>query len=57
LEGDEPNVTPKSPDDEFNRRLDEVLQRYGEVGEAGLTAEERDFLHQESQRFSTGTTR
>ena len=39
-------------DDEFNRLLDEVLKRYGEVGEAGLTPEEREFLQRASRRFA-----
>lgn len=36
---------------EFNRRLDEILKRYGEVGESGLTPEERDFLQRASRKF------
>ena len=40
------------PDDEFNRLLDEVLKRYGEVGEAGLTPEEREFLQRASRKFA-----
>jgi len=39
-------------DDEFNRLLDDVLKRYGEVGEAGLTPEEREFLQRASRRFA-----
>jgi len=39
-------------DDEFSRRLDEILKRYGEVGESGLTSEEREFLQRASRRFS-----
>ena len=43
--------TPPSPEDDFNRRLDEILKRYGEVGESGLTTEEREFLKQASRKF------
>ena len=43
---------PNTPEDEFSHRLDEILKRYGEVGESGLTAEERAFLQQASQRFA-----
>ena len=39
-------------EDEFNRMLDDVLKRYGEVGEAGLTPEEREFLQRASRRFA-----
>ncbi|GHT47415.1 rhomboid family intramembrane serine protease [Planctomycetales bacterium] len=35
----------------FNRRLDEILGRYGQVGEAGLTQEERAFLQQASKKY------
>ena len=48
-----PDSTPDSlEDDEFNRLLDDVLKRYGEVGEAGLTPEEREFLQRASRKFS-----
>jgi len=47
---DSPSGSPS--DDEFNRLLDEVLKRYGEVGEAGLTPEEREFLQRASRRFA-----
>jgi hypothetical protein len=43
---------PKSSDEEFNRRLDEILKRYGEVGESGLTPQEREFLQRASQKFA-----
>ena len=46
-----PKPSPKD-DDEFNRQLDQVLKRYGEVGEAGLTPTEREFLRRASQRFA-----
>ncbi len=36
---------------EFERRLDEILDRIGEVGESGLTSEERKFLHEASRRY------
>jgi hypothetical protein len=39
-------------DEEFNQRLDEILKRYGEVGESGLTSEEREFLQNAGRRFS-----
>lgn len=43
---------PKSTEDEkFTKRLDEILDRYGKVGEAGLTAEEREFLQRASKRY------
>ena len=49
----EDTITDSSTsDDEFNRRLDEILKRYGEVGESGLTAEEREFLQRASRRFA-----
>ena len=50
-----PEDTPSNPpatDEEFNRRLDEILKRYGEVGESGLTSEERDFLQRASRKFA-----
>jgi membrane associated rhomboid family serine protease len=43
---------PKTAEEDFNRRLDEILKRYGEVGESGLTAEEREFLQQASRKYS-----
>lgn len=39
-------------DDQFNNRLDEILKRYGEVGESGLTADERKFLQNASRKFA-----
>ena len=48
---EEPSLDSPS-DDEFNRLLDDVLKRYGEVGEAGLTPEEREFLQRASRRFA-----
>jgi len=48
---DEP-TSPTSEEDEFNRRLDNILKRYGEVGEAGLTPEEREFLQRASRIFA-----
>ena len=42
----------QADDDDFNRLLDDVLKRYGEVGEAGLTPEEREFLQRASRRFA-----
>lgn len=51
LQDDSP--TNSSPtEEEFNRLLDEVLKRYGEVGESGLTAEEREFLQRASRKFA-----
>jgi membrane associated rhomboid family serine protease len=38
-------------DEEFEKRLDEILGRYGKVGEAGLTREEREFLQEASRRY------
>ena len=43
---------PEASDEEFNRQLDEILKRYGEVGEAGLTSEEREFLQRASKKFA-----
>ena len=43
---------PSGTDEEFTRRLDEILKRYGEVGESGLTSEEREFLQRASRKFS-----
>ena len=39
-------------EEDFSRRLDEILKRYSEVGEPGLTAEEREFLQSASKRFA-----
>ena|GEM_PF-604833 len=49
---DPPPAVPPAAEGEFSRRLDEILKRYGEVGESGLTAEERDFLRQASRKFA-----
>jgi hypothetical protein len=43
---------PKPSEEDFNRRLDDVLKRYGEVGESGLTPEEREFLQRASRKFN-----
>jgi membrane associated rhomboid family serine protease len=53
----EDTTSPSTPnssatEDEFSRRLDEILKRYGEVGESGLTTEEREFLQRASRKFS-----
>ena len=51
-QGDEPAPRKKSAkDEEFDRKLDEILDRYGKVGEAGLTKEEREFLKQASKKY------
>ena len=49
-----PKDTPTDSltDDEFNHMLDDVLKRYGEVGESGLTPEEREFLQRASRKFA-----
>ncbi|MCL2005294.1 MAG: rhomboid family intramembrane serine protease [Planctomycetaceae bacterium] len=47
-----PDEGPSVPEDEFGRRLDDILKRYGEVGESGLTDEEREFLKQASKKFA-----
>jgi hypothetical protein len=39
-------------EEEFNDRLDEILKRYGEVGESGLTPEEREFLQRASRKYA-----
>jgi len=51
--GDEPAKRPTktAADLEFDKRLDEILDRYGKVGEAGLTKEEREFLKKASQKY------
>jgi membrane associated rhomboid family serine protease len=43
--------TKSAKDDEFEKRLDEILDRYGKVGEAGLTKEERAFLQRASKKY------
>ena len=44
--------TDPTHEDDFNRQLDAVLKRYGEVGESGLTAAEREFLRRASRKFA-----
>ncbi|MDR0521997.1 MAG: rhomboid family intramembrane serine protease [Planctomycetaceae bacterium] len=39
-------------DADDDRRLDEILGRYGEVGESGLTEEERRFLQKASRKYA-----
>jgi membrane associated rhomboid family serine protease len=52
FDGDETKPKTKTTADlEFDRRLDEILDRYGKVGEAGLTKEEREFLKKVSQKY------
>jgi membrane associated rhomboid family serine protease len=36
---------------EFEKRLDQVLDRYGKVGDAGLTNEERELLKEASKKY------
>lgn len=36
---------------EFEKKLDHILDRYGKVGESGLTSEEREFLQRASKRY------
>lgn len=49
---EKPKREAKSGKDvEFEKRLDEILDRYGKVGEAGLTKEEREFLQRASKRY------
>jgi membrane associated rhomboid family serine protease len=36
---------------EFEKRLDQILDRYGQVGDAGLTDEERKLLKEASQKY------
>ena len=43
---------PMASEDDFNRRLDTILKRYGEVGESGLSAAEREFLREASRKFA-----
>ena len=44
---------PPLPQDEedFEKKLDAILDRYGKVGEAGLTREEREFLQYASRKY------
>ncbi|MGL4593578.1 MAG: rhomboid family intramembrane serine protease [Thermoguttaceae bacterium] len=43
---------PKSLEEiEFDKRLDDILKRYGQVGDAGLTPEEREFLQKASKKY------
>ncbi|MDR2171649.1 MAG: rhomboid family intramembrane serine protease [Planctomycetaceae bacterium] len=52
---DKNNYEPKNynnkNDSEFEKKLDQILDRYGEVGEVGLTKEEREFLQEASKRY------
>jgi membrane associated rhomboid family serine protease len=49
---DESTAMQASQDDEeFEKKLDAVLDRYGKVGEAGLTREEREFLQYASKKY------
>lgn len=45
------NQTTSEKDEEFEKQLDEILGRYGKVGEAGLTKEEREFLQHASKKY------
>jgi hypothetical protein len=36
---------------DFEKKLDAILDRYGKVGEAGLTREEREFLQYASKKY------
>jgi membrane associated rhomboid family serine protease len=38
-------------EEQFKQRLDAILGRYGQVGEAGLTADERQFLQTASKKY------
>ncbi|MDR3182859.1 MAG: rhomboid family intramembrane serine protease [Planctomycetaceae bacterium] len=49
--GDEPEDETDDEGAEFSQRLDEILSRYGKVGESGLTAEEREFLQHASKMY------
>ena len=50
--GDEkPRERKSAKDEEFEKRLDEILDRYGKVGESGLTSEEREFLKRASKKY------
>jgi len=53
FDGNDPpkKSTKTAADLEFDKRLDEILDRYGKVGEAGLTKEEREFLKKASQKY------
>lgn len=51
-EDDESKREKKTGKDvEFEKRLDEILERYGKVGESGLTSEERKFLQNASKKY------
>jgi membrane associated rhomboid family serine protease len=43
--------TKTEKNEDFEKRLDEILGRYGKVGEAGLTKEEREFLQDASKKY------
>ncbi len=49
--GDKPTKKSDKKEEEFERRLDEILGRYGQVGEAGLTPDERAFLKEASRKY------
>ncbi len=53
FDDDEPPKRPtkSAADIDFDKRLDEILDRYGKVGEAGLTHEEREFLKKASKKY------
>ncbi|MDR1479949.1 MAG: rhomboid family intramembrane serine protease [Planctomycetaceae bacterium] len=38
---------------EFEKRLDNILDRYGSVGESGLTKDEREFLQEASRKYKS----
>ncbi len=49
--GDESSKKKSAKDEAFERRLDEILGRFGQVGQEGLTKEERDFLKAASKKY------
>ncbi|MDR1924464.1 MAG: rhomboid family intramembrane serine protease [Planctomycetaceae bacterium] len=49
------NYTKNINDAKFEKQLDEILDRYGKVGEAGLTKEEREFLREASRIYRNRT--
>ncbi|MDR0871002.1 MAG: rhomboid family intramembrane serine protease [Planctomycetaceae bacterium] len=50
FDGEEPKKKP-ADEAEFEKKLDAILDRYGKVGESGLTREEREFLQYASKKY------
>lgn len=49
---EEPKTEKQAQEDkDFEKKLDAILERYGKVGESGLTREEREFLQFASKKY------